>query len=158
MQIIEREKDVVDRDEALATCFTSWHHDVGRPRPTDRVCLHPRELQPVGRRRTLDVCEAAGPVQATPRVAKTICGSKLLGDRRMGDAHTTKHRRTLQPSAMMARTGCGRDHHGVGVATSAAGGHTRVLPTTGGLAQRRPELATIARLLLVGLAGARSLI
>ena len=31
----------------------------------------------------------------------------------------------------MARTGCGRDHHGVGVATSAAGGHTRVLPTMG---------------------------
>jgi hypothetical protein len=68
--------------------------------PRLRQSLPPRELQPAGRRRTLDVREAVGPVQAThlawPRL---FAGrSKLLGDRRLGDAtrSTTTEKHTAR--------------------------------------------------------------
>jgi hypothetical protein len=80
------------RDRRSArNCSTARAPVGGAPRL--RQSLPPRELQPAGRRRTLDACEAAGPVQAThlawPRLF--VGRSKLLGDRRLGDATCTKH-------------------------------------------------------------------
>jgi hypothetical protein len=74
----------------------------------------------------------------------------------------TPTRRKLQPTPpWLAPAVAEATDHGVGATTSAAGEHTRVLPTTGepahcGSTQRRPELAAVARLLLVSLAGALS--